>query len=63
MIDKRDHVGGNIYTEYVEWINVHKYGAYIFHTSNEDIWTYINKLRDIQKNNGEEKRGIYPVSL
>ncbi len=44
VIDKRDHVGGNIYTEYVEGINVHKYGAHIFHTSNENVWTYINKF-------------------
>lgn len=44
VIDKRDHVGGNIYTEEVEGIHVHKYGAHIFHTNNKEIWDYINKF-------------------
>lgn len=43
VIDKRDHIGGNIYTENVDGIQVHKYGAHIFHTSNEKVWKYINK--------------------
>lgn len=42
VIDKRNHIGGNIYTEQIEGINVHKYGAHIFHTSNKRIWDYIN---------------------
>ena len=42
VIDKREHIAGNIYTEEVEGINVHKYGAHIFHTSNKMIWEYIN---------------------
>ncbi|MCR4898041.1 MAG: UDP-galactopyranose mutase [Acholeplasmatales bacterium] len=42
IIDKRNHIGGNIYTENIEGINVHKYGAHIFHTSNKDVWDYIN---------------------
>jgi len=42
VIDKRNHIGGNIYTENIEGINVHKYGAHIFHTSNKEIWDYIN---------------------
>ncbi|MDL4841985.1 UDP-galactopyranose mutase [Aquibacillus rhizosphaerae] len=42
VIDKRDHIGGNIYTEKIEGINVHKYGAHIFHTNNERIWDYVN---------------------
>ena len=46
MIDKRDHVGGNIYTEAVDNINVHKYGAHIFHTSNRDVWNYINQFAE-----------------
>jgi UDP-galactopyranose mutase len=46
VIDKRNHIGGNIYTEYVEGINVHKYGAHIFHTSNEAVWKYINKFAE-----------------
>ena len=43
VIDKRDHVGGNIFTEKVEGINVHKYGAHIFHTNNQKVWDYINQ--------------------
>lgn len=44
VIDKRDHIGGNIYCEKVEGINVHKYGAHIFHTSNQKIWDYVNRF-------------------
>ena len=44
VIDKRDHVGGNIYCENIDGINVHKYGAHIFHTSNDDTWNYINQF-------------------
>lgn len=44
VIDKRAHVGGNIYCENIEGINVHKYGAHIFHTSNKEIWDYVNKF-------------------
>ena len=44
VIDKRDHIGGNIYTEEVEGIQVHKYGAHIFHTSNERVWEYVNQF-------------------
>ena len=43
VIDKRDNIGGNIYTEKIEGINVHKYGAHIFHTNNKDVWDYLNK--------------------
>lgn len=46
VIDKRSHVGGNIYCENVEGINVHKYGAHIFHTSNKVVWKYINKFAE-----------------
>lgn len=46
VIDKRKHIGGNIYTENIEGINVHKYGAHIFHTSNKDVWNYINKFAE-----------------
>ncbi len=41
VIDKRRHIAGNIYTEKVEDINVHKYGAHIFHTSDKAIWEYV----------------------
>lgn len=44
VIDKRDHIGGNVYTEEIEGINVHKYGAHIFHTSNKEVWDYINSF-------------------
>lgn len=46
VIDKRDHIGGNIYTENIEGINVHKYGAHIFHTSNKMVWDYINQFAE-----------------
>ena len=46
VIDKRDHLAGNIYCEDVEGINVHKYGAHIFHTSNEEVWKYINQFAE-----------------
>ena len=44
VIDKRHHIGGNIYCENVEGINVHKYGAHIFHTSDKSIWDYVNAI-------------------
>ncbi len=44
VIDRRDHIGGNIYTEEIEGINVHKYGAHIFHTNNEEVWDYVNRF-------------------
>lgn len=44
VIDKRDNVGGNIYTEKIEGINVHKYGAHIFHTNNQKVWDYITQF-------------------
>ena len=49
VIDKRSHVGGNIYTENVEGINVHKYGAHIFHTSNREVWEYINQFAEFNR--------------
>ena len=44
VIDKRPHIAGNIYTEELHGINVHKYGAHIFHTSNQEVWDYINQF-------------------
>ena len=44
VIDKRDHIAGNIYTENVEGIQVHKYGAHIFHTNNKKVWDYVNRF-------------------
>ncbi|WP_095173938.1 MULTISPECIES: UDP-galactopyranose mutase [Blautia] len=46
VIDKSDHIAGNVYCEKIEGINVHKYGAHIFHTSNKDVWDYINQFAE-----------------
>jgi UDP-galactopyranose mutase len=46
VIEKRNHIGGNCYTEKIEGIDVHKYGAHIFHTSNKETWEYINKFAE-----------------
>lgn len=46
VIDKRDHIAGNIYTENVEGINVHRYGAHIFHTSNKEVWNYMQQFAE-----------------
>ena len=44
VIDKRDHIAGNIYTKEIEGIQVHVYGAHIFHTSDERVWSYVNRF-------------------
>lgn len=44
VVDKRDHIAGNIYTENVEGIQVHRYGAHIFHTNNKQVWDYVNEF-------------------
>lgn len=44
VIDKRPHLGGNVFCEQIEGINVHKYGAHIFHTSNKEVWDFVNSL-------------------
>ena len=49
VIDRRSHIGGNIYTEKIEGINVHKYGAHIFHTSDKAIWDYINQFAEFNQ--------------
>lgn len=46
VIDKRNHIGGNVYTQNIDGINVHKYGAHIFHTSNKSIWDYVCTFTD-----------------
>ena len=46
VVEKRNHIGGNIYTENIEGINVHKYGAHIFHTSNKEVWDYVNQFAE-----------------
>ena len=44
VVDKRNHIGGNIYTECIEGIHVHKYGAHIFHTSDDEVWDFVNQF-------------------
>lgn len=49
VIDKRTHLGGNIYCENIEGINVHKYGAHIFHTSNKNVWDFVNSIVEFNR--------------
>ena len=49
VIDKRPHIAGNVYTEDVEGIHVHKYGAHIFHTNNKEVWDYITKFAEFNR--------------
>ncbi len=49
VIDKREHIAGNIYTREVEGIQVHEYGAHIFHTSNREVWEYVNKFAEFNR--------------
>ena len=49
VIDKRSHLGGNIYCENIEGINVHKYGAHIFHTSNKKVWEFVNTIVEFNR--------------
>ena len=49
VLDKRLHIGGNVYTENINGINVHKYGAHIFHTSNEQVWNFVNSFVEFNR--------------
>jgi len=49
VIDKREHIAGNVYTEEIEGINVHKYGAHIFHTNNKKVWEYITQFAEFNR--------------
>lgn len=49
VVDKRSHIGGNIYTDNIEGIQVHKYGAHIFHTNNKKVWDYINQFAEFNR--------------
>lgn len=49
VIDRRPHLGGNVYCEHVEGINVHRYGAHIFHTANKQVWEYVNALVEFNR--------------
>ncbi|HEL1829119.1 UDP-galactopyranose mutase [Streptococcus suis] len=51
VIEKRDHIAGNIYTKEVEGIQVHEYGAHIFHTSEKEIWDYVNQFAEFNRYN------------
>ena len=46
VVERRDHIGGNCYTETIEGINVHRYGAHIFHTSDREVWDYVNRFTE-----------------
>jgi UDP-galactopyranose mutase len=69
IIDSRDHIGGNCYTENAQGINIHKYGPHIFHTNNEEIWNYINKFATFNnfvnrpKVNFKNKIYSFPINL
>lgn len=49
ILEKRNHIAGNIYTDKIEDINVHKYGAHIFHTNNKEVWDYVNNFADFNR--------------
>ncbi len=49
VVDKRPHIAGNVYTEEVEGIHVHKYGAHIFHTNNRTVWNYVNQFAEFNR--------------
>ena len=49
VVDKRPNIAGNIYTENIEGINVHKYGAHIFHTNNKKVWDYITRFAEFNR--------------
>ena len=61
ILEKRDHIGGNCYSEKTEGIDVHVYGPHIFHTNNEKVWSWVNRFSDfnqfvfspVANNNGE----------
>ena len=49
VIDKRPNIAGNVYTEKIEGINLHKYGAHIFHTNNKRVWDYVNRFASFNR--------------
>lgn len=69
LIDKRNHIGGNCYTEKIEGINVHKYGPHIFHTNNFEIWNFINRFSKFNnyqhriKVNYKDQIYSFPINL
>jgi UDP-galactopyranose mutase len=69
IIDSRNHIGGNVYTEDKDGINIHTYGAHIFHTNNDEIWNYINRFTTFNhfvnrpKVNYKDKLYSFPINL
>jgi UDP-galactopyranose mutase len=69
VLEKRNHIGGNVYTENIDGINVHMYGPHIFHTSNKQIWDYVNKFVEFNsfinrpKVNYKSKIYSFPINL
>lgn len=69
VIDTRSHIGGNVYTENIEGVEVHKYGAHIFHTSDKKIWNYVNQFAEFNhyinkpKVNYKDKIYSFPINL
>src|SRR5271166_5716509 len=49
VVDKRDHIGGNVYTHQVEGIHVHTYGPHIFHTSDREVWAFVNRFASFHR--------------
>ena len=49
VVEKRSHIAGNVYTEEMEGITVHKYGAHIFHTNNKEVWDYITQFAEFNR--------------
>ncbi|MCR5089414.1 MAG: UDP-galactopyranose mutase [Oscillospiraceae bacterium] len=49
VLDRRDHIGGNVFTEEIEGIQVHKYGAHIFHTNDQSVWKYVNRFAEFNR--------------
>lgn len=69
VIDKRNHIGGNVYTQNMEGINVHMYGAHIFHTNDKDVWDYVNRFATFNNYrhkvfvNYKEQLYSFPINL
>jgi UDP-galactopyranose mutase len=69
VIDKKNHIGGNCYTENINGIDVHKYGSHIFHTNNQQVWKYINQFSEFNnyrhkvKVKHEDKIYSFPINL
>ena len=56
VIDKRDHIAGNIYTHEMEGIQVHQYGAHIFHTNNKEVWDYLGQFATFNRYNPDKSQ-------